>query len=287
MMTRHAPRCSTMFTLAAAFLAWPLAGGLDAPLAAQAVSVSPTAIFLGQAERSGRLALVNEGDVPAEVEIGFAFGYARSDSLGRVTVPLTESAAPGEPSLVPYLRAFPRRLRLAPGQRGMVRILVTAPPELEDGEYWARVMVSSTGAQASVEEQVGRANVRLNLRSVVAVATNYRHGRVETSVAVDTASARATAESVRLLLDLDRGGNAAWLGRVQAEIVDPDGRVLGAAAQDVAVYRALRWGVSVPIERPLDGGPFAVRYTLSPERPDAGPGDILTAPVVRGRVPVG
>ena len=58
-------------------------------------------------------------------------------------------------------------------------------------------------------------------------------------------------------------------------------------SRDVAVYRALRWGVSIPLDRPLDGGPFAIRYVLSPERPDAGPGDILTAPVVRGRVPVG
>ncbi len=287
MMTRHAPRGPKVLPLALALLACPLVAGLDAPLAAQAVSVSPTAVFLNQAERSGRLTLVNEGDVPAEVEIGFAFGYARSDSLGRVTVPLSESAATGEPSLVPYLRAFPRRMRLAPGQRGMVRILVTAPAELQDGEYWARVMVSSAGAQASVEERVGRATVRLNLRSVVAVATNYRHGRVETSVQVDTASARATAESVELLLDLDRGGNAAWLGRVQAEVVGPDGRVFGSAAQDVAVYRALRWGVNIPLDRPLDGGPFAIRYALSPERPDAGPGDILTAPVVRGSVPVG
>jgi hypothetical protein len=288
MMIRHASTRSTAFRqLILAGLAWLLTGGPGVSLAAQAVSVSPTALFLDQAERSGRLNLVNEGDVPAEVEIDFAFGYARSDSLGRVSVPLSESAAPGEPTLVPYLRAFPRRLRLAPGQQGMVRVLVTAPPELEGGEYWARVMVSSTGAEASVEERAGGAAVRINLRSVVAVATNYRHGEVETSLMVDTASATALTESVQLLLDLDRGGNAAWLGQVQAEIVDPDGRVFGSTAQDVAVYRALRWGVRVPLDRPLDGGPFAVRYTLSPERPDAGPGDILTAPAVRGSVPIG
>jgi hypothetical protein len=286
-MIRPASLCSTALRVAVAGLAWFLAGGLGAHLAAQAVSVSPTALFLDQAERSGRLNLVNEGDLPAEVEIDFAFGYARSDSLGRVSVPLSESAAPGEPTLVPYLRAFPRRLRLSPGQRGMVRVLVTAPPGLGDGEYWARVMVSSTGAQAPVEERVGGAAVRINLRSVVAVATNYRHGQVETSITVDTASATALPESVQLVLDLDRGGNAAWLGQVRAEIVSPDGRVFGSAAHDVAVYRALRWGVSIPLDRQLDGGPFAIRYVLSPERPDAGPGDILTAPVVRGRVPIG
>ncbi len=122
---------------------------------------------------------------------------------------------------------------------------------------------------------------------MVAVAANYRHGQVVTSLTVDTASAKALTESVQLLLDLDRGGNAAWLGQVRAEIVNPDGQVYGSTADDVAVYRALRWGVSIPLDRPLNGGPFAIRYVLSPERPDVGPGDLLTAPVVRGRVPIG
>jgi hypothetical protein len=169
----------------------------------------------------------------------------------------------------------------------MVRILVTAPPALEDGEYWARVLVSASGAEAPVELKAGQANVTLNIRSVVAVATNYRHGRVATSLEVDGASATAGSGSVRLLLDLDRGGNAAWLGRVEAQVVDAEGRVVGSSAEDVVVYRPLRWGVTIPLERPLEGGPFAVRYSLAAERPDEQPGTILEAPAVRGSVPVG
>jgi hypothetical protein len=253
----------------------------------QAVSVSPTALFLSQGERSARVSLVNEGDRPAEVEIGFAFGYAQSDSLGRVSVPLSESAGEGEPSLIPYLRAFPQRLRLAPGQRGMVRVLVQAPTDLPPGEYWARVMVSSKGAQAPVEQRFGQTNVKLNIKSVVALATNYRHGPVETSVEVQNATARPAGDEVRLLLDLTRGGNAAWIGRVEAELLNASGKVVGSTVQDVAVYRPLRWGVSIPLQEPLDNGPYAIRYALSAERPDEDPRNILEAPVVRGRVPIG
>ena len=63
MMTRHAFRVSGALALTA--LASFLLGGSDTSLAAQAVSVSPTAIFLDHAERSGRLTQVNEGDFPA------------------------------------------------------------------------------------------------------------------------------------------------------------------------------------------------------------------------------
>jgi hypothetical protein len=127
----------------------------------------------------------------------------------------------------------------------------------------------------------------LNIKSVVAIAANYRHGQVATSLEVGTASARASDDAVQLLLDLQRGGNAAWLGRVQAEVLDPDGRVVGSAVQDVAVYRPLRWGVNIPLEGPLEGGPYSIRYALSSERPDEDRDDILEAPVVRGSVPVG
>ncbi len=264
-----------------------LAMGFASPLSSQAVSVSPMSLFLDQATRSGRLTLANDGDRPAEVEIGFAFGYARSDSLGNVSVPLAEAAGPGEPTLIPYLRAFPRRLRLAPGQRGMVRILVTAPTGLEDGEYWARVLVAASGADAPVELKSERVSATLNIRSVVAVAANYRHGRVGTSLEVEGASAKATAGSVRLLLDLGRDGNAAWLGRVRAQVVDSAGRVMGSSAEDVAVYRPLRWGVTIPLDRAPEGGPVAVRFELSTERPDGQPGTLLEAPAVRGSVPVG
>ncbi|MFC1661422.1 hypothetical protein ACFL3S_08245 [Gemmatimonadota bacterium] len=255
--------------------------------ASQGVGVSPTALFLHRGERSSRLILFNQGDRPVEVEISFAFGYATSDSAGRVTVPLSDTAPPGEPSLTPYLRAFPQRLRLQPGQRGAVRVLVQAPPDLPSGEYWARVLVSSTGAQIPVEQRVGQSTITLNMKSVIAVAANYRHGPVGTSLEVESAEATAEKEEVRLLLDLARGGNAAWLGRVEARIVDGRGLEMGRTVQDVAVYRPLRWGVTIPLERPLDGDGYIVQYVLSTVRPDEDREDILSAPAVRGSVPVG
>jgi hypothetical protein len=254
---------------------------------AQAVSVTPSALFLDQRERSERLTLLNRGDRPAEVEVSFAFGYAQSDSVGNITVPLADSASVEDPSLIPYLRAFPRRLRLAPGQRSTVRILAQPPQDLPDGEYWARVLVSSVGAEAPVEQRYGASRVLFNIRTTIAVATNYRHGRVHTSLNVDQVEAKPTGSGVRLLLDLARGGNAAWLGQVQAQVVDGRGEILGETLEKVAVYRPLRWGVDIPLQEPLAEGSYSVRYVLSAVRPDEASEDIIDAPPVQGTVPVG
>ena len=90
---------------------------------------------------------------PEEIDIAFAFGYPQSDSVGNVTVPFTDSVPAGEPGAVPWLRAFPRRLVLQPGQQQVVRILAQPPENLPDGEYWGRVMVASIGGQPPIQQQ--------------------------------------------------------------------------------------------------------------------------------------
>ena len=48
-------------------------------------------------------------------EVEFAFGYPQTDAEGNIQVPLSSEAAAGEPSAVPWLTAFPRRLVLESG----------------------------------------------------------------------------------------------------------------------------------------------------------------------------
>jgi P pilus assembly chaperone PapD len=134
---------------------------------AAAVSVSPIALYLDQATRTGTLTLYNPGALAEEVEIGFAFGYPVSDSAGNVSVPLFDTSPAGEPSAVEWMRAFPRRLRLEPGQRQVVRVMAQPPAGLANGEYWARVLVRSRGGQPPIEQTQGAVTLQLNVETVV------------------------------------------------------------------------------------------------------------------------
>ncbi|HUH12164.1 MAG TPA: hypothetical protein VMK65_03605 [Longimicrobiales bacterium] len=254
---------------------------------ADAVTVTPAALFIDHRTRSASLTLHNPGLTAEEIEITFAFGYARSDEHGRIQVVFLDSVPPYEPSAVPFLRAFPRRLRLEPGQRQLVRILVQPPRDLADGEYWARVMVASTGGQPPIEQRTGDVRLQLEVRTVFAVALNYRHGSVATGLEVEDARVEATDSTLDLLLDMERQGNAAFLGHVVVELLDDRGRVVAEVEQDVAVYRRILWRfpLALPEGRPPAAG-WRVRWRVDAERDGEEAPHILRASARSGTFPL-
>lgn len=249
----------------------------------RAVSVSPMSVFLDHRTRTGTLTLYNPNPLPEEIDISFAFGYPQSDSTGTVTVPLIDTAPAGEPSAVPWLRAFPRRLVLEPGQQQVVRILAQPPSDLPDGEYWARVLVSATGGRAPVEQQVQPdVRVAISMRTIVVTSLNYRKGRLSTGARVTAANAVRAADALIATLDIERLGTAAYLGRIDVEVLNSAGRTIAREEDVISIYRTLR--------RRFEFAGMAdaarVRYTLVTERPELGQSNIIAAPAVTGVIEI-
>ena len=258
------------------------------PASVRAVTVSPNALFIDSRTRSGVLTLYNPGTMAEEIEITFAFGYPRSDFAGAISVVLSDSAPGGEPSVLGFVRAFPRRLRLEPGQRQTVRILMQPPAGLAEGEYWGRVLIRSRGGRPPVEQQQGGIRMQIDLETVIVGAVNYRNGAMRTGIVIDSARATVAArgDSVHVVTDLSRQGNAAYLGHVKLELVGADGRVLGTVEDDFAVYRSLRKveSIAVPAGASLRGA--TVRYRFSTERPDIDAESRLSAEPTTGTIPL-
>lgn len=239
---------------------------LSAP-AVHAVTVSPTALYLSARNPSALLTLINTSSRAEEIEISFGFGYPTSDSSGTLQVSITDSAATGEPSATSWLRAFPRRLVLQPGQRQVVRVTVVAPAGLADGEYWGRVLVKSRGGEPPIEQTQGQVRMQLSLETTFATAVFFQKGTMQTGIAA-TAAARRTSDGVQFTVDLRREGNAVFLGRVRAELYDASEHKLADAEDVVAVYRDLRRRFVLKTDAPLPPGPLTVRYLVDTERPD-------------------
>ena len=235
--------------------------------AAHAVTVSPTALYLTSRNPSALLTLINTSPRAEEIEIAFGFGYPTSDSAGTLQVSITDSAATGEPSAVDWLRAFPRRLVLQPGQRQVVRVTIVAPAGLANGEYWGRVLVKSRGGEPPIEQTQGQVHMQLSLETTFATAVFFQKGAMQTGIAA-TAVAQRTGDGVQFTVDLHRQGNAVFLGRVHAELCDASGRHLADAEDVVAVYRDLRRRFVLRAGAPLPDGPLVVRYLVDTERPD-------------------
>jgi hypothetical protein len=280
MTARTHARRSTLRTLLLAL--GLVAAGVQA---AHAVSVSPTALYIDSRTRTGVLTLHNPGTLPEEVTVEFAFGYPQTDTAGNLSVPVTREPAAGEPSAMGWMRAFPRRLMLQPGQRQVVRVMVEPPADLPDGEYWARVLVSSRGGQPPIEQTQGDVRLQLEVATTLVMAANFRKGSVGTGVEVAAEEARRAADGVTVQLDLRRTGNAAFLGRMRADLVNARGDVLGTAWDDLAVYREVRRRhvIAVP---PGTEGPLFVQVTIDTERDDLPAGGALPVAPVSRRIPV-
>jgi hypothetical protein len=277
----HRLRLISLLRSAVLALVLTLAGAREAA----AVSVSPTALYIDSRTRTGVLTLHNPGALPEEVTIDFAYGYPQSDTAGNIAVALTREPPAGEPSALGWMRAFPRRLLLQPGQRQVVRVMVDAPAGLAEGEYWARVLITSRGGQPPIEQARGDQVLHLEVQTTLVMAANYRNGDVRTGVTVTSAAARRTGGEVTLEMDLERTGNAAFLGSLRADLVDARGTVLGSAFDDLAVYRTMRRRLTIPVP---DGaaGALQLRLTINTERDDLPAGGALPAPPITRQVPV-
>lgn len=236
-------------------------------LHAQGVTLSPTAVYIDSRTRTETLALYNPSGAATEVMIEFVFGYPQSDAEGNVSVPLTLEPDVGEPSALGWLRVFPRRLLLQPGQRQVVRVLAEPPAGLPDGEYWARLVVTSRGSEAPVEDASGDLSVRLDLITKVVTAANYRHGTVRTGIEIIQSTAAREGDRVNVRVDLARNGNAAFLGRLRADVLDANDTVVASAWDDVAVYRTMLRLFTIALPAGTEG-PLHVRLTTDTGRKD-------------------
>jgi hypothetical protein len=229
--------------------------------------------------RSGTLNLHNTGSLPEEIEISFAFGYPVSDAEGRISLQLHDPVPAGSRSAAEWLRVFPRRIVLQPGQRQIVRVMVDPPAGLPDGEYWARVLVRSRGGQPPIEQTEGDVSIQISVETVMAVALSFRQGAVQTGLELAGASFLRAPGGLVVDADLRRLGNAAYLGRLRSELLDASGAVVEEREELLAVYHDMRRRIvfEVPENRT---GPFQLRLRLDTNRDDLPRGGALPSPPI-------
>lgn len=256
-----------------------VAAALVLPAALEAVLVAPHAVFMSHRARTGQLQLHNTGTRPEEVTIELMYGYPAADSTGRVRVELTDTPDSTEPSASGWVRAFPRRLVLAPGDRQVVRLLATPPEGLDDGEYWSRIVVTSRAAQerAQAADSGVTTGIDMQLRTVLSLI--YRKGAISTGIAIDSLAATGDRDSLVATARLDRGGNGAWIGNAVFTLADSTGATVDDWTNAVAVYRSDTRRFVLPLDS-VPAGSYRLRVELNTDRTDVDRRHILQAPAV-------
>jgi hypothetical protein len=267
------------------FIPLVVALGGAAPLAGQGVLVAPHAVYIDHARRNGTVTLYNPNPEPAEITISTAFGYPVSDSLGHFALRTVEHPDSTLPSAAEWVQAFPRRLTIAPLERQTVRLLATPPAGLPDGEYWARLIISTRGGRLPVAGIGDTAAVRVQLNLVVNtnIGLAYRKGTLATGVALSKLRVRVRRDSVEVWSRLERRLTAAYVGTVRAALVDSAGKVRSTLSAPIAVYFVMepRYALAVGGLAP---GLYWLRYEVVTDREDLDPAVVLQAAAVRDSV---
>lgn len=255
-----------------------LLGVARAPVQAQVV-VAPKLVNLSDDERFASIFVENRTNRPQEVKLDFSFGYPMTDSLGNVSMHYGDTEAADSLSIGRFVRAYPQRFLLPPGQRQRVRLALQPPADLADGMYWSRLAFTASQYQEDAAPPA-RATVqtRIRYRFKQVISVFYRHGAIETGLRLRQMRSSRDQDNIYITSQVERTGNAPYLGMATLEVVhDSTETVVLTEESKAAVYFDMTHRFAIP--RPeLAAGTYRARLTYETRRKDLSSADLVPAP---------
>ncbi len=248
------------------------------------VIVAPTVLFMSDQSRFGTFIVMNRSTTPQEITISFRFGFPESDSSGNIRMQYDDSLMAGKHSCKEWIRGFPQKFIVNPSQQQVVRLLVQPPANIPDGEYWTRLVTSST-PQAKTIDTV-RTGITANITFVLEQVTTiiYKKGNALTTVDLSNIEIKQDSSSMNLLAHVAHGGNSPFFGKISAQVQDRVGNKLYSEEEVIAVYQDnMTLKFAVPLSK-LSEGSYTADIKLTSERTDIPGDDLLKTPAVEKTV---
>ncbi len=242
------------------------------------VIVAPTILFMSDQSRFGTFIVMNRSNTPQEISISFRFGFPESDSTGNIRMQYDDSLMAKEHSCDPWLRGFPQKFIVNPGQQQVIRLLVSAPQSIPDGEYWTRLITSSTPQAKTIDTvRTGiTANITFVLQQVTTVV--YKKGYANTTVDIPEFRASRDSSSMNLVARIARGGNSPFFGKMSVAVKDAAGNTVFTSQEILAIYpNSMYVKFAVPLSN-LRSGRYSAEVTLDSDRNDIPSEDLLKVP---------
>lgn len=260
-------RC-TIECIAAAVVGCVAVGLSPWSLRAQTVAIAPQVFVIDARTRTAAITLMNQDDAPADVSFSTMYGYPVTDANGTMSLRTVETPGDTVPSAATWIQVYPRRMEMAPHSRRTVRLMVSPPANLRDGEYWARLVVAVKGGKVRVrspDSSSVRIGLNIEIRSVLPVF--YRKGALTTGVRLDHPRATISGDSIIARAALTRFGNSAFIGTLTATVRDGRGKVVRTGELPLGVYYTLDPRIVIPLAG-LPRGTYRVTFNAESSRSD-------------------
>lgn len=252
--------------------------GISANLYSQVVS-TPTIIYIDKETKTAHLTIENKSTKSQEVEIKFKFGYPIYDSLGARKMFFIDSGVVEKYDITSNIRAFPKKFVLAPKTQQTVRItLKDAKKLIDDGGYYTRVSILSKEEKPQVDT-TGKVKDKISVGMVFAFEALspmfFNKGDATTSINILDVKKAQDSANVKIFIDVEKGGNAPYLGSAFVEIYDDKGELVDKIKDFTGIY--------INKDRPcytfkkdkFKPGKYKVDVTFKSVREDINPNDLI------------
>jgi hypothetical protein len=228
------------------------------------VRIRPSALYLNDSVRSGMVAVTNNEDVPVDVTIKLMYGYPTSDSLGNISFTLSDSSSSDKMLNRSWIQVYPKQFVIKPHDWQAVRMTITLPPELKDGEYWIRPVLTirpllQQGQSTSYK------GISAMCQQFVLLA-NFRHGSAHTGIVINQVRPVLGSDGkLGMLVDMIRVGNAAYRGIITCHLKNQNQQIVSTSKKDIAVYEQVTHKLSLG-ETSLPDDNYTVEVNASTNR---------------------
>ena len=249
-----------------------------APASAQDVNLFPLRVVMDERTRTAEITVFNKAATEGTYRVEL---IDRFMSVGGSVQPFDEkSPRPSDwRTAEPFLRVFPREVKLKPGESQSIRVAVRLPATVTPGEYRTHLTVTSVPSAEggeSIESAAGRAegNIVIAIRPIygISIPLIIRVGGLSSKASIADARIAAIEGGERAMaLTLNRSGNASVYGDVEILWRQPNGKEKRIGlSRGVAVYpevasRPARVLLDPEAIKGLSGGSTIIRYSTDAE----------------------
>jgi len=170
--------------------------------------ISPTRIVFEERQRIAKVIVVNNSEEYKTYRLEWQEKKARTYG-GYTDLKSTEV----NPSAISGLvRLSPSQIRLAPGERQVIKVALRKPRDLQDKEYRSHLVFKALPNEADKKAGFG---IRLDLILSYSIPVIFRKGSTEPVVKFTKVSIEKNKKQPSLAMTLNRSGNFSSFGKIE------------------------------------------------------------------------
>lgn len=233
------------------------------------VRISPTVVFIDEPRRSYPVKIENITDNDVEIWFNVEYSYIASDDSNNLIVVKPKSYAIDDKSAAEWVSFYPEKIVLTSFEKRTVRVIIKPPMNLNEGEYWCRIIVNSkliTKTQLNIKQ--GNATIGFDITNQFSIPLHYRKGKMFTNIEmIGNPIINVENDKLQYLPHFRNVGNGAYWGLLNFEILNDKGRILKKEWKHFVVYKEIKHLFRIGI-KDLPSGNYTLRVKAETKRYD-------------------